>query len=50
MQFKKDEEELEKAVESNGDAKGKVADAKDKVVDAKDKVVETAKNATKAVG
>jgi hypothetical protein len=49
-QFKKDEEELEKAVESNGDAKGKVADAKDKVVDAKDKVVETAKNATKAVG
>ena len=50
LQFKKDEEELEKAVESNGDAQGKVEDAKNKVVEAKDKTVAAAKNATIAVG
>ena len=55
LQFKKDEEELEKAVESNvDDAKDKLVEVKDKTVEAaktaKDKTVEAAKNATNAVG
>ena len=55
LQFKKDEEELEKAVESNvDDAKDKLVEVKDKTVEAaqnaKDKTVEAAKDAADAVG